>query len=136
VEVYGGDFSIIIPKSTKIPTRIKEQYRTAHNNQTSVQIVIYQGEHTKAQDNEKLGEFYLNGVPPAEAGRETIDVTMEINMQGILQITAVCTSVGESNSISVVENKFRMSSAKIQRILDEANVCLSIYHNQLSRPST
>jgi heat shock protein 1/8 len=121
VEVYGGGFSVIIPKNMKIPTKIKEQYRTAHNNQTSVQITIFQGESSVAVDNNWLGEFYLNGIPPAEAGRETIDVTMEINIQGVLQITAVSTSTGDTESIKVTEDKRRMSKQTIKNILAEVS---------------
>ncbi|ODM87355.1 Heat shock 70 kDa protein [Orchesella cincta] len=69
VQVYGGGFSVIIPKSTKTPVKAKERYKTAHDNQTSVQITIYQGEDKIAAKNEKLGDFYLNGIPPQEAGK-------------------------------------------------------------------
>ncbi|OXA63086.1 Chaperone protein DnaK [Folsomia candida] len=120
IEVYGGGFSVIIPKNTKIPIKFKEQYRTAHNNQTSVQITVYQGEADVAKDNNWLGEFLLNNIPPEDAGKEKIDVTMEINMQGVLHVTAVCTSTGDKDSIKVIEYKRRMGKDQIKRILDEA----------------
>ncbi|ODM86628.1 Heat shock cognate 71 kDa protein [Orchesella cincta] len=76
VEVYGGGFSIIIPKSTVYPVSVTERFKTAYNNQTCVQITIYQGEHPIAEKNKHLGDFYLNHIPPMEAGKENIDVEM------------------------------------------------------------
>ncbi|ODM92945.1 Heat shock cognate 71 kDa protein, partial [Orchesella cincta] len=120
VEVYGGGFSVIIPKSTKVPVKLMERYKTAHNNQTSVQITIYQGEDKIAVHNQHLGDFYLNGIPPRAAELENIDVEMVINSQGILHVSAVSSSTGHK-SVSIIENKFRMGSGAIQRFLDEVN---------------
>ncbi|ODM89708.1 Heat shock cognate 71 kDa protein [Orchesella cincta] len=120
VEIYGGGFSVIIPKSTKIPVKLKERYKTAHNNQTSVQITIYQGEDHIAVNNKHLGDFYLNGIPPNDAEVENIDVEMLINSQGILHVSAVCSSTGDKSAISVTENKQRIGRAAIKRYLEEA----------------
>ncbi|ODM92948.1 Heat shock 70 kDa protein cognate 4, partial [Orchesella cincta] len=121
VEVYGGAFSVIIPKSTKIPVKAMERYRTAHNNQTSVQITIYQGEDRIAVKNQHLGDFYLNGIPPKPAEVENIDVEMVINSQGILHVSAVSSSTGQK-SVSIIENKFRMEKGAIQRYLQEGSI--------------
>ncbi|CAL8069451.1 unnamed protein product [Orchesella dallaii] len=120
VEIYGGGFSVIIPKSTKIPVKLRERYKTAHNNQTSVQITIYQGEERIAVNNKHLGDFYLNGIPPNDAEVENIDVEMLINSQGILHVSAVCGSTGGKSAISVTENKQRMGREAIKRYLEAA----------------
>ncbi|ODM90255.1 Heat shock cognate 71 kDa protein [Orchesella cincta] len=114
VEVHGGGFSIIIPKSTKFPVKLMERYKTAYNNQTSVQITIYQGEDGIAARNQHLGDFYLNGIPPRPAEEENVDVEMVINSQGILFVSAISGSTGQK-SVSIIENKFRMGPRAIQR---------------------
>jgi molecular chaperone DnaK len=119
VEVYGGDFSTIIPKNTQIPVRLHETYKTAHNNQTSVQIVVYQGEDGRAVNNDKLGEFYLNGIPPGLAEAENIQVYLEITEQGILHVKAECCSTGGSKDLPITEYKNRLSKAAIQKLLAE-----------------
>ncbi|CAL8136324.1 unnamed protein product [Orchesella dallaii] len=116
VQVYWGGFSVIIPKGTKIPVKAKERYATALDNQTSVQITIYQGEEKAAVKNEKLGDFSLVGIPAKKAGVEKVDVEMIINSQGILNVTAVNTSTG-LREVSVIENKQRLAKEAIEAYL-------------------
>ncbi|OXA38723.1 ribosome-associated molecular chaperone sks2 [Folsomia candida] len=105
VEVWGGDYSVVIPKNTPIPNVTRAQFRTANDQQTSVLVSIFQGEAAKAVENHKLGDFYLNGIPPAEANLETIEVMMEIDTNRVLHVSAACVSngVAESRMIEVVE---------------------------------
>ncbi|CAL8136306.1 unnamed protein product [Orchesella dallaii] len=116
VQVYGGGFSVIIPKGTKMPVKANECYQTAHDDQTSVQISIFQGEEKVAMNNEKLGDFCLVGIPPKKAGVENVDVEMVINSQGILNVAAVSTSTG-LREVSVIENKQRLGKDAIQAYL-------------------
>lgn len=111
IEVHGGNFSIVIPKGTKIPVKLHDRYRTTLNNQTSVQITILQGESTIATENSKLGDFFVKGIPSKNAGEENIDVEMTINSQGILHVTARSESSGALNTraISVIEVKNRLA---------------------------
>ena len=120
VEVYGGGFSVIIPKNTKVPCKIKDQFKTAHNNQTSVQIVVYQGEQDRVEDNDMLGEFYLNGIPPADAGEELIDVELEMTDLGILHVCAVSSTTGKSGEMTIREHKKRLTGDAKRKLLAAA----------------
>lgn len=122
VEVYGGGFSVIIPKSTRVPVKCQEKYMTAHNNQTSVQITIFQGENPIAVNNEHLGDFYLNGIRPNVAGAEDIEVEMVINDQGILHVSARTRGSGVSSKVMVIESKKRMAQATIKALAEVRNI--------------
>ncbi|ODM86869.1 Heat shock 70 kDa protein, partial [Orchesella cincta] len=116
VQKYGGGFSVIIPKGSKTPVKFKQTYRTALDNQISVHITIYQGEDPVAANNEKLGDFYLSGIPPRKAGAENVDVEMTIDSQGILNVAVVSKSTG-IREVSVIENKMRMGTEAIENYL-------------------
>ncbi|ODM88036.1 Heat shock 70 kDa protein cognate 4, partial [Orchesella cincta] len=120
VHGVAGHFSAIIPKSSKIPTVVKQKYSTLLDNQDSVLIKIYQGEAHLAKDNEFLGEFILKGIPPAPAGKEMVEVSMHINDMGILHVRAICKSSRGSELLTVFENKGRLSQGTKVRLLKEA----------------
>ncbi|ODM89710.1 Heat shock 70 kDa protein cognate 4 [Orchesella cincta] len=109
IEGVPGRFSVIIPKNTNFPTKIKECYFTSEVNQKTVSVKIFQGEADVAKDNNLLGEFVLEGIPPAPAGRERIEVIMEIDAMGILHVTAVCKSTRGSKGLTIAENRGRLS---------------------------
>jgi len=118
IETNGGGFSKIIKKNTKIPVTLTEIYKTAHNNQTSVHIEVFQGEDDIAVNNDKLGEFVLSGVPEGPKGQEKLEVEMKIGEDGILHVTAKCCSTGGSKILAITEYKNRLSRTDIQRLLE------------------
>ncbi|ODM87735.1 Heat shock 70 kDa protein 6 [Orchesella cincta] len=111
-----GQFTVIIPKSSKIPAEAMQEFRTKLDNQSAVEIKIFQGEERMADDNEYLGEFILSEIPPAPAGQEVIEVCMRVNNMGILHVTAVCKSTNGSETLIVSENKGRLSAETKKRI--------------------
>ncbi|CAL8069443.1 unnamed protein product [Orchesella dallaii] len=115
----SGLFSVIVPKNTQFPTKIKEPYFTSANNQTNVTIKIYQGESSVAKQNNLLGEFVLEGIPPGPAGRERVEVIMEIDAMGILHVTAICKSTRGSKGLTIAENRGRLSKDTKRRLLEE-----------------
>lgn len=116
VQLFDGSFSIIIPKNTKLPGTNTEEYFTLYDNQTKVIIKAYQGEQRVAKANNFLGEFILDGIPPATAGKEIIDVTMEANKEGVLHVKAVCRSTGGSEMITITEIKNRLTEDRLMEI--------------------
>lgn len=91
----------IIPRNTTIPVSKSKIYYTVADNQTSVNVRVYQGEYTKPENNEHLGEFMLEGIPPARAGKEAIEVTFSYDINSILQISARIISTGKAASITI-----------------------------------
>jgi len=122
VEVFGGEFSIIIRKNTHIPFTATDQFATAHANQKSAKIKIYQGENITAKNNDLLGEFDLEGIPPNDAGQEFVEVEMKIDDEGILHVSATSTSnAGACNQLEIKEYKRRLSEETIQKLLAEVS---------------
>ena len=101
IETLGGVFTKIIEKNTTIPTKKSQVFSTAVDNQPEVGIVVYQGERAKAQDNQKLGEFSLGGILPAPRGVPQIEVTFEIDSNGIVHVSAKDKGTGKENSITI-----------------------------------
>ncbi|CAL8136296.1 unnamed protein product [Orchesella dallaii] len=123
VNGVGGHFSPIIPKSSQIPVEVDQFYNTLIDNQNSVLMKVYQGENPLAKDNEFLGEFILNGIPPAPAGKECVQVSMCVGETGIVHVSAVCKSdksKGAVETLVVKENKGRLSTITKDRLLNEA----------------
>jgi molecular chaperone DnaK len=119
IETMGGVFTKLIESNTTIPTKKSESFSTAADNQPSVQIVVYQGERPMAKDNRKLGEFNLDGIPPAPRGVPQIEVTFDIDANGILQVSAKDKATMKSHNIRI-EAKSGLSDADIQRMKAEA----------------
>ncbi len=119
VEVKGGLFERLIDKNTTIPTEESKVFTTAVDNQTSVQIRVFQGEREIAEENELLGAFQLTGIPPAPAGTPQIEVTFSIDENGIVNVSAEDQGSGNEESITI-EGGVGLSDEEIERMQQEA----------------
>ncbi len=119
IETLGGVFTVIIPRGTTIPTRKSQIFTTAADNQTAVTIHVLQGERPLAKDNKSIARFDLVGIPPAPRGVPQIEVTFDIDADGILHVTAKDLGTGKEQSI-VVRPSSGLSEEEIQRIIKEA----------------
>lgn len=119
VETLGGIMTKIIPRNTTIPTKKSEVFSTAVDNQTNVEIHVLQGEREMYEDNKSLGNFHLDGIPLAPRGRPQIEVTFDIDVNGILSVTAKDKSSGKEQSITI-ENASTLDKTEIERMVKEA----------------
>ena len=119
VETLGGVTTVLIPRNTTIPTRRSEIFSTAADNQTSVEIHVVQGERPMARDNRTLGRFILDGIPPAPRGVPQIEVTFDIDANGILHVTAKDKATGKEQSIRI-EASSGLSKDEVERMVKEA----------------
>ncbi|PSP62467.1 molecular chaperone DnaK [Halobacteriales archaeon QH_8_64_26] len=119
IEVKGGLFERLIEKNTTIPTEESKIFTTAAANQTSVQVRVFQGEREMAEENELLGEFQLSGIPPAPAGTPQIEVTFEIDENGIVNVAAEDQGSGNKEDITI-EGGTGLSDDEIDRMQEEA----------------
>lgn len=119
IETLGGVFTVLIPRGTTIPTRKSQIFTTAADNQTAVTIHVLQGERPLAKDNKSIAKFDLVGIPPAPRGVPQIEVTFDIDADGILHVTAKDLGTGKEQSI-VVRPSSGLTEEEIQRILREA----------------
>jgi len=119
IEVKGGLFERLIEKNTTIPTEESKVFTTAADNQTSVQIRVFQGEREIAEENELLGEFQLTGIPPAPAGTPQIEVGFEIDADGIVNVTAEDQGSGNSESVTI-EGGAGLSDEQVEEMQEEA----------------
>ena len=119
VETLGGVATSLIARNTPIPIKHTETFTTAADMQTSVTVHVYQGERPMARDNTSLGEFNLEGLPPAPRGVPKIDVTFDIDANGILNVMARDQATGREQSISI-SGSTRLSEDEKQRMVDEA----------------
>ncbi|MEJ2251695.1 MAG: molecular chaperone DnaK [Candidatus Lokiarchaeota archaeon] len=119
VETLGGVFTKLIDRNTTIPTRKKETFTTAADNQTAVEVHVLQGERPKAKDNISLGRFHLTGIPPAPRGVPQIEVTFDIDADGILNVSAEDKGTGKKQSITITAST-KMSDDEIEQKVREA----------------
>ena len=119
IETLGGVFTVIIPRGTTIPTRKSQIFTTAADNQTSVTVHVLQGERPMAADNKSIGRFDLVGIPPAPRGVPQIEVTFDIDADGILHVTAKDLATGKEQSI-VIRPSSGLTEEEIERMVKEA----------------
>ncbi len=119
IETLGGVFTKMIDANTTIPTKKTETYSTASDNQPSVEIHILQGERPMAQDNRTLGRFHLDGIPPAPRGIPQIEVTFDIDANGILHVSAKDKASGKEQSIKITHSS-GLSDSEIEKMKRDA----------------
>ena len=119
IETMGGVFTKLIEANTTIPTRKSETFTTATDNQPSVEIHVLQGERSMAKDNKSIGRFHLDGIPPAPRGVPQIEVTFDIDANGILHVSAKDKSTGKEQSIRI-EASSGLSEDEINKMKEEA----------------
>jgi molecular chaperone DnaK len=119
LETIGGVMKKLIPRNTTIPVRRSDVFSTSENNQTMVEIHVVQGEREMAMDNKSLGRFKLMGIPPAPRGIPQITVSLDIDANGILQVTALDRTTGREQGITI-QGASNLSDAEIDRMIEEA----------------
>jgi len=119
IETLGGVMTTLIEANTTIPTKESEVFSTAADNQTSVEVHVLQGDREMAKDNRTLGRFHLDGIPPAPRGTPQIEVTFDINADGILNVSAVDKDTGKEQSIRV-EASSGLTDEEIEKMKEEA----------------
>jgi molecular chaperone DnaK len=119
LETLGGVFTKIIERNTAIPVSKSQVFTTAANNQTQVEIMVLQGERAMANDNAKLGQFVLDGIPPAPRGVPQIEVTFNIDVNGILNVSAKDKGTGKNQKITIQSSN--LSKEEIERMKHEAD---------------
>src|SRR6266478_3444296 len=120
IETQGGVTTPMIPRNTTIPTRKTEMFSTAADNQTSVEVHVLQGERPLAAQNRTLGKFHLTGIPPAPRGVPQIEVTFDIDANGILNVTAKDTATGKDQKITITSSS-GLSKEEVERMAKEAD---------------
>lgn len=120
VEVDKNVMSVVIPRNTPIPTKKEKTYYTTYDNQTKIEINVYQGERSRSTDNHLLGNFLISGIPPAPKRVSAVTECFELDANGILTVTAEIVSTGMMKKLTITNETGRLSKKAIEKMVNDA----------------